>query len=278
MSNDCQLVNTYQVLEHVMGIHGLHPHRLDTVRAMRRKLARHLADRPALCDGVVLDIGCGSGAGTAELATLLGARRPVVGIDINGQAIGTARRLHADVPNLAFHHGDLDRFVAGHPALPIAGAICISTSMFIADLAGFYRRLHATLLDGGIFIDAPFMFRGTRHALSDAFRRRTYGVCGCDMNMFEAHQLQALLLDAGFASVESVEHAFDLMKLPVLFQDYPAPYLVRNFLRNVASPPAGIGKVSSRYLLARTLAIFRFFLRYRSRYASGEFVAVKRLA
>jgi hypothetical protein len=65
------------------------------------------------------------------------------------------------------------------------------------------------------------------------------------------------------------------MKLKVLFDDYPAHYLVGNFFKNVMSPPAHFGVITSRYLFSRTLKIFIFFFKNRHRYASGEFVAVK---
>lgn len=276
MSDRCEVVNTYQVLEHVMGIHGLHPHRLDTVRHMRDRLVRHVNGRPALDQGVVLDIGCGSGAGTRELAEMFGDNRRVVGIDINKEAIDKAAQLHGDMPNLSFYHGNLQKFSAANPEIGIAGAISVSVSMFILDVADFYRHLHACLLDGGMFVDAPFMFRNMRGAVPEAFCAQTYSVCGCSMKMFQLDQLLSLLRQAGFSSVDCAEHDFDLMKLPVLFHDYPASYLVGNFLRNVMSPPACIGNVSSRYLLSRTMKIFIFFLRNRAHYASGEFVAVKR--
>ena len=57
MSILCERINTYEVLEHVMGIRGLHPHRLSTIRDMRFKLAQHVSNNSLLAEGVVLDIG-----------------------------------------------------------------------------------------------------------------------------------------------------------------------------------------------------------------------------
>ena len=50
-----------------MGIRGLHPHRLSTIRDMRFKLAQHVSNNSLLAEGVVLDIGCGSGHSEIQL-------------------------------------------------------------------------------------------------------------------------------------------------------------------------------------------------------------------
>lgn len=275
MSARCEVVNTYEVLEHVMGISGLHPHRLAAIKNMRLKLVQHVSSVASLSEGVVLDIGCGSGAGTHELALMFQGGQRVIGIDINKHAIDSAKKLYGSQTNLSFYHGDLKGLLSEHPDFKMSAAICISVSMFIHDVNEFYKHIFHSLTDGGLFIDAPFMFRDTEHSISDDFHRRTYAVCGCNMSMLKLPQLKSLFHHAGFSNVDCVEHDFDLMKLPVLFGDYPAPYLIGNFFRNVISPPAHFGKISSRYLFNRTLKIFVFFLKNRHKYSAGEFVVTK---
>lgn len=275
MTARCERINTYEVLEHVMGIKGLHPHRLDTIRSMRLKLVQHVCDTESLSDGVVLDIGCGSGAGTAELAAMFANGQRVIGLDIHGPSIEDARNAYCEQPNLSFHHGDLNSFLDAHPDLKISAAISISVSMFIQNVPEYYRLVHGVLSDKGIFIDAPFMFRARDQAVSEEFRRLTYAVCGCSMQMFHLPQLRTLFQEAGFSRLTCTEHDFDLMKLPILFADYPARYLLGNFFRNVISPPACFGAISSRYVFFRTLKIFMFFLKHRHKYASGELISVK---
>ena len=275
MTARCEIVNTYQVLEHVMGISGLHPHRLSTVRKMREKLVMHVTHNHMLGGGFVLDIGCGSGAGAWELAGMFGNGQRVIGIDIDKTAIEKARQLYSNQSNLSFFHGDLPTLIEKLPEIDITSAICISVSMFIQDVGQFYKHMHAVLHDGGMFIDAPFMFGSQTRSLPEKLRYRTYSVCGCNMKMFQSHQLKLAIRDAGFEQVDCVEHDFDLMKLKVLFADYKLSYLMRNFVRNVISPPAHFGKISSLYLLVRTLKIFYFFLANRRKYSSGELVAVK---
>lgn len=275
MSTLCERVNTYEVLEHIMGIRGLHPHRLSTIRDMRFKLAQHVSNNNLLAEGVVLDIGCGSGAGTCELATQLSNGQRVIGLDINSQALDSARKMYGALPNLNFYHGDINAFLQDNPGIKIAGVICISVTMFIQNLGSFYKNIYHSLMDAGMFIDAPFMFRDSNFLVPDDFCSRTYGVCGCNMQMFKLPELNKLLNDAGFSKTDCVEHDFDLMKLKILFKDYPAKYLLGNFFRNVMSPPSYLGSITSRYLARRTLSIFLFFLRNRNKYASGEISAIK---
>lgn len=236
MSTSCETVNTYEVLEHVMGISGLHPHRLDTIRNMRLKLVNHVSRINSLSEGVVLDIGCGSGAGTHELALMFNGGQRVIGIDINKHAIETARKLYGARTNLSFYHGDLKGLLNDHPDFRMSAAICISVSMFIRDVSEFYQHVYHSLAEGGLFIDAPFMFRDLESSQCEKFQRHTYGVCGCNMTMLQLPQLKSIFHEAGFSTVDCVEHDFDLMKLPVLFGDYPARYLIGNFFRNVISP------------------------------------------
>ena len=84
-------------------------HRSDPRILGRRTLQRDhrcLAEllRPGLS---VLDVGCGTGAITAGVATAVGPRGRVVGIDRDEVLIELARTEHAMIPNLEFEHGDV---------------------------------------------------------------------------------------------------------------------------------------------------------------------------
>ena len=277
MSANCEIVNTYEVLEHVMGISGLHPHRLAAIRNMRVRLVQHVNNAASLSEGIVLDIGCGSGAGTYELAKLFKGGQRVIGIDINSHAIESAKKQYSSQTNLSFYHGDFKGLLQDHPDFQMSAAICISVSMFIHDIKEFYQHVHHTLLEGGLFIDAPFMFRETKKSNHHEFHRRTYANCGCNMKMLHLQQIKSIFHEAGFSKVDCVEHDFELMKLPVLFSDYSARYLLGNFFRNIISPPPHFGKISSRYLFKRTVKIFLFFLANRKKYSAGEIGAVKEI-
>ena len=53
VKSTCELVNTYEVLEHIMGIEGLHPHSLKTIDIIFEEVARHTSNQ----EGVILDVG-----------------------------------------------------------------------------------------------------------------------------------------------------------------------------------------------------------------------------
>ena len=231
MSNNCELINTYQVLEHIMGISGLHPHRLDAVQSMRAKLVQHIEYHNLSSEAIVLEIGCGSGAGTRELAEMLGDKYHIIGIDIDTKAIEKAKSQFAYHQNISFFKGDLGDFLTVNPELKISAVISISVSMFIHDVGEFYKNVYQALQEGGIFIDAPFMFSNHAQGISDELRNRTYAVCGCNMKMFRSQPLQQALIHAGFSHISSIEHDFDLMKFHILFRDYSALYLLKNLDR-----------------------------------------------
>ena len=69
--------------------------------------ARYLA--PLLCEGMrILDVGCGPGSITIDLARRVGADGHVVGIDASAEVVETARAAAAaaGVTNVEFHVGD----------------------------------------------------------------------------------------------------------------------------------------------------------------------------
>ena len=66
----------------------------------RRRAARETGLRAG---GSALDVACGSGKLTAELARLVGSTGRVVGLDFSPQMLGIARRDH---PSIEFREGD----------------------------------------------------------------------------------------------------------------------------------------------------------------------------
>ena len=51
----------------------------------------------------VLDVGCGSGAITKDIATIIGPEGVVTGIDISEELIGIAKEKYASIKNISFH-------------------------------------------------------------------------------------------------------------------------------------------------------------------------------
>ncbi|HEX2560780.1 class I SAM-dependent methyltransferase, partial [Phenylobacterium sp.] len=66
--------------------------------------------------GRVLDIGCGYGSTTLEMARRLGPKGRCVGVDISAAMLGLARARAADLPNVEFREGDAETADLGQQA------------------------------------------------------------------------------------------------------------------------------------------------------------------
>ena len=269
--SSCELVNTYEALEHIMGINGLHPHSLSTIEQLHNKIITHTKNK----SGVILDIGCGSGYGTYNLSQLLPGNVSVIGIDINKTAINKARKLFRKQTNMSFFVGTLEEFLESQRQYRIIGIICVSVSMFLNNTRSFYQTANEVLDDGGIFIDAPFVFRLDSKVLTEGFKTRTYQACGCSMDMYTTNELTGFMDNANFKYIICREKEFELMNPSILFNDYSPAYLFAQFFNNVINPPTPIAHNSSWYLLRRTLGIFSFFLRNREKFGAAEIIGIK---
>ena len=268
----CELVNTYEILEHVMGIDGLHPHSLTTIDMLHKKLADHTHGKK----GVVVDIGCGSAHGTYEFSRLLSNNVTVIGLDVNPVAISKARENYSEQSNMDFYLGSLEQFCIENPDLNVIGIISVSVSMFMPNTKSFYRTVHTMLADGGMFIDAPFVFKGEKTtALCETFRNKTYSICGCNMKMNTTNELYGFMQDNDFKKIETNENEFELMNMGILFHDYSPVKLISNFIKNTFTPPVSLSANSSSYLFGRTLGIFSFFMKNRNKYGASEVIGIK---
>ena len=254
-----------------MGIYGLHPHSLSTVEQLHNKVIDHTNNR----EGIILDIGCGSAYGTYNLSQLLPEEVSIVGIDINKTAIDKARTLFKKQKNMSFYLGSLEEFYESRTHHKVIGIISVSVSMFVYSTRSFYQTANRVLEDGGIFIDAPFVFKADKNDLTEQFKNKTYQVCGCSMSMHTINELTRFMNHANFKDVSCKEGEFELMNLSTLFQDYSPAYLFTEFISNVRKPPAPLENNSSWYLFRRTLSIFSFFMRHRSKFGAAEIIGIK---
>ncbi len=268
----CELVNTYEILEHVMGMDGLHPHSLTTINMLHEKLVNHVVGKK----GVVIDIGCGSAHGTHQLSRLLPDGVSIIGVDVNPDAISKARANYSDQSNMEFYLGSIEQFSKERPDLNVVGIISVSVSMFMPNTKSYYKAVHEMLTDGGMFIDAPFVFKGEKTtALCETFKKKTYEVCGCNMKMNTANELHGFMQDTDFKKIEVNENEFELMNMGILFHDYSAVKLISNFIKNTFIPPASLSANSSSYLFGRTMGIFSFFMKNRNKYGASEVIGIK---
>lgn len=270
VKSTCELVNTYEVLEHIMGIEGLHPHSLKIIDIIFEEVARHTRNQ----EGVILDVGCGSGVGTYNLSSKLYESVSIIGIDINSVSIEKARANYADSKNMSFYQGTLEAFHQENPHLKVIGIVSVSVSMFLPDISNFYKISHDILSGNGIFVDAPFVFQEDQ-TIDVVFKNKTYAVCGCNMTMKTTEELQAFVTESGFDEINTQTYNFELMNMNKLFKDYPFRSLIRNFTKNVINPPSALAGQSSWYLLKRTLKTFAFFMKNRDNYGAGVIKAIK---
>jgi SAM-dependent methyltransferase len=98
-------------------------------------------------DSTVIDIGCGCGATTLELATAVGPAGRVVGIDISGPMLNRAKERLADFKNVTCLLGD----AATLPLSDIRAELAISRFgvMFFGDSAAAFTNIREGLAPGG---------------------------------------------------------------------------------------------------------------------------------
>jgi ubiquinone/menaquinone biosynthesis C-methylase UbiE len=111
-------------------------------------LGRLVMDRLAVQAGErVIDVGCGCGATTAELATRVGAQGQVLGLDISEPMLARARERTAAAPQATFARNDAQT----HTLDPAAADVVFSRFgvMFFADPAAAFANLRRGLRPGG---------------------------------------------------------------------------------------------------------------------------------
>lgn len=122
----------------------------DRISAPMERLGLETLDRLTLAgDETVLDAGCGSGRVTAALLDRLPHGR-VIGIDGAASMIEAARRRLGDRPDLDLRVGDLAELDLGDTR--VDAVLSTATFHWVADHDDLFRRLRATLRDGGPFV------------------------------------------------------------------------------------------------------------------------------
>ncbi len=182
----------------------------ERLRLMSRVLQRTtgaLLDRVALADGMhCLDVGCGAGDVTVEIARRIAPRGIVIGIDLDAVKLGLAREhaMQSDVASVAsFMIGDIRRDLPSGPFDLIYARFVLSHLNHPEKLIDTFHR---HLRPGGRLVleDADFSsyfaypecaaFDAHRELLTSAMRRR-----GGDPEI--GRRLPLMLNDAGFDAV-----------------------------------------------------------------------------
>lgn len=121
---------------------------IETVERQIRDLGRILLKRAAPKPGeIVLDVGCGGGITSKELADRVGPSGRVLGVDVSEVILDLARQRFSGVSNLSFEHGDAQQL-----ELP-PGAFDLIISrfgvMFFEDPIAAFSNLRSALKDNG---------------------------------------------------------------------------------------------------------------------------------
>ncbi|MGH9492625.1 MAG: class I SAM-dependent methyltransferase [Terriglobales bacterium] len=185
-------------------------------------------------DECVLDLGCGSGRLTAELAARL-PRGRVIAVDASPSMIATAREL------LAPRFGERVTFIEGDAlelALDSVADLAFSTAVFhwIHDHARLFRVIHRALKPGGRLVaqcgggaNLARMRGRADQLIRDARFAAFFRDWRNPWNYTTPEETAALLRAAGFSEVET-----GLEETPTTFDDAEA---FRQFVRTVVLRP-----------------------------------------
>lgn len=95
-----------------------------------------------------LDIGCGAGATTMEMAALVGAGGRVVGVDLSRPLLDLGRKRAAD-QGLAVTFAEADAGVEAIPGAPFDAAFSRFGVMFFSDPVAAFAHMRAAMRPGG---------------------------------------------------------------------------------------------------------------------------------
>lgn len=158
----------------------------------------------------VLDVGCGSGAITKDIAGLVGASGSVVGIDTSEHLIAQAQQMYRHIPNLSFAVVDVNHF---QPSALFDAVTSARVLQWLAHPDQVVRNMIPFVKPGGCItildynhtkIEFSPEVPATMRALYDAFLlwRSDAG-----MDNAIADHLDAIFSDAGLAHVSSADYS-----------------------------------------------------------------------
>ena len=164
----------------------------------------------------VLDLGCGTGPTTVELARRVGPDGSVLGVDIAAEMLDPARRRAAreGVANVSFVHADAQSYDLGSDAYD--RAFSRFGAMFYADPVAAFSNIHKALKTGGAlgfvcwqnvtaneWMLIPGMavtsVTGSAPALPGPGEPGPFSLC-------DVERVHEILGAAGFADIEVVPH------------------------------------------------------------------------
>ncbi|MEP2531066.1 methyltransferase domain-containing protein [Shimia sp.] len=165
----------------------------------RMENMRMLAPRPG---EVILDLGCGQGLLSQELARAVGPTGRIIGVDISPDMLDTARKGCADYTNIDILEGAAGRLPVDSAFLD--AAISLQVFEYLPDVAQALEDLHSKLRPGGRLVIGDMHFDTLAWASDNPDRMRRMCKAWED-HVADPHlpaSLPAALHNAGFQLIE----------------------------------------------------------------------------
>ncbi len=126
---------------------------LDRIEAVVADLGRRFMALVTVAPGWnVLDIGCGGGVTSRDLAAQVGRQGRVLGVDISEAVLVRARARGGDLPQLSYRQGDAEKMDLGEAAFDLA--LSRFGVMFFGDPLAAFRNIGHALKPGGALVFA----------------------------------------------------------------------------------------------------------------------------
>lgn len=119
----------------------------------------------------VLDVGCGTGLLTYDMATLVGASGRVVGIDASPDMLKLAERRCADLPQVHLKQSKAETLSEERDVFD--AVTCVQVLLYIPDAATALAEMHRVLKPGGRIAIIETDWRGTvLNSFDDSLTRK----------------------------------------------------------------------------------------------------------
>jgi ubiquinone/menaquinone biosynthesis C-methylase UbiE len=162
---------------------------------------------PILQPGMqVLDVGCGTGGISKDIARVVGPQGKVTGIDNTVLFIESGKQTFADVKNLELIHADLFDF---HPNETYDLIVSARVLQWLSDPPAALRKMKSLLQAGGMVSILDYNHEAIEwdpappHSMLRFYDTFLRWRADAGMNNHMADDLPGLLQDAGFKQIES---------------------------------------------------------------------------